>query len=55
MLQSKNLVLLATVVICFSSTKSLPVKETSTQKAPNEHNQEEQPQANLENIIGKDI
>ncbi|KAL7044745.1 hypothetical protein ACKWTF_002039 [Chironomus riparius] len=44
----KYLVLL---VICFWSIHSLPVKESSTQKSSTEHNEEENPAQNLENII----
>lgn len=41
-------------VICFWSIHSLPVKESSTQKSSTEHNEEENPSQNLENIIGKE-
>lgn len=55
MLKSKYLLLLSSFVICFWYAKSLPVKESSTTKNPNEQNEEENPQHNLENIIGKHI
>lgn len=54
MLKSKSLTLFITVVICFSSINSLPVKESSsTPKDSNDHQQQDENQHNLENIIGK--